>query len=267
MSIDLVKCLEKQAIEPHRPLLKQPPDDQLLYKYVKLDYFEDMLKHGYLYFNRVDSYKDSCDGDQLRLDREQNQRVGFFKSPESTAENCYDRCRSRTYACCFSLEHSSHIYNAYGRDAVCLVFHFGKLREMLNQTIGALKWQYGNGSSPASSGVFPNIFFINYGIVEYTDFSEDRLNTEYLPNPIQYTYLKDKKFEAEQELRISLSTLGIPSPVIGDSPMIFPKSFCLEFSFREAVSSGVITHMECEGPNDFSKIEKSLRACNIDVRL
>jgi hypothetical protein len=49
----------------------------------------------------------------------------------------FDLSRSRTYACCFSLENFDYIWNAYGKsdNSVWVVFEFGKLKQMLNPTM------------------------------------------------------------------------------------------------------------------------------------
>jgi hypothetical protein len=63
--------------------------------------------------------------------------MSFEKAPEFTAERYYDTARARTYACCFSMEHSAYLWENYApdRDAVCLVFDFEKLRRRLNATV------------------------------------------------------------------------------------------------------------------------------------
>jgi hypothetical protein len=49
--------LERGNVEPHGPLLKQPPEDQLLYKIMKAGDLVRSVEHGYLHFHRVDSYR------------------------------------------------------------------------------------------------------------------------------------------------------------------------------------------------------------------
>ena len=54
------------------------------------------------------------------------------------------------------------------------------------------------------------IFSLNYGLVNYVHCGTHRTNKEYLSNPIIYTYIKDAaRFSEENELRISLSAIGI----------------------------------------------------------
>jgi hypothetical protein len=68
-----------------------------------------------------------------------------------------------------------------------------------------------------------------------------KANTEHLPNPIKYVYLKDKKFSNEKELRISLAAIGIGQFMLKDGSTIkFPDSLQLFFDFREAIASGTI---------------------------
>ena len=50
-------------IEPHAPLLRLPPEGQLLYKVMTAENLLRSIKGGYLHFNRVDSYTDLSNGD------------------------------------------------------------------------------------------------------------------------------------------------------------------------------------------------------------
>jgi hypothetical protein len=82
-------------IEPHGPLLRLPLDGQLLYKIMTVGHF-----------NRVDSYTDLSNGDphdgqQLPSNRTGNEMSRFAKAPDFSGADYYDRCRARTYACCF----------------------------------------------------------------------------------------------------------------------------------------------------------------------
>jgi hypothetical protein len=134
------------GVEPHFQLLKQPD-----------------LHKNYLHFQRVDTYQDDTfDGEQLPSDKELNQKLAFEKSPSFTVATYYDTSRSRTYACCFSLENSSYIWTEYGKggNVLGLAFEFGKLRQMLNQTIDS-----GNSVLMCGDNVCKQIFSINYGIV------------------------------------------------------------------------------------------------------
>ncbi|ARB91238.1 hypothetical protein [Legionella longbeachae] len=139
----------------------------------------------YLYFNRVDNYKDFkgadlSDGEQLSNDRAVNANGIFENDPTYTAEKYYDTARSRTYACCFSLENSDFIWRNYGKHGkkgkVCLVFIFLKLREQLNQIFKSGKILIGGKS-------IKQIFDINYGIIKYIKKSEI-ISTE-SRNPIE----------------------------------------------------------------------------------
>jgi hypothetical protein len=62
-----------ELIEPHAPLLRQPPAGQLLYKVMSVENCIRSIEGDYLHFNRVDSYKDFSgaddhDGEQLMND-------------------------------------------------------------------------------------------------------------------------------------------------------------------------------------------------------
>lgn len=201
------------GVEPHAPLLRIPAADQLLFKIMTVENLSSSIESEYLHFNRVDKYGDFLradphDGKQLPADRHVNAGASFEKAPEFAAADYYDQSRARTYACCFSLENSEFIWREYAnnsqRGKVCVVFNFGKLRQTLNRTLrpGHAALDYG--------GVRCHQFFaLNYGMVDYVEWARHRANEARLINPILYTYMKDVKFSAEKELRISLSTIGM----------------------------------------------------------
>jgi hypothetical protein len=197
------------------------------------------IEGGYLHFNRVDSYKDfpdadRHDGEQLPGDRAGNAAATFEKAPGFSAAHCYDRSRSRTYAFCAALEDTDHVWTYGGgtaRGNVGLVFDFDKLRDTLNRKL------LSGGAALEFNGVrCRQIFDLNYGIVDYVDWASHRANESRLPNPIMYTYMKDRAlFAEERELRISLSALGIGKFVLDDRTEIaFPQHLHLDFDFRAA---------------------------------
>ena len=125
------------SIEPHALLLRIPPDDQLLYKIMTVENLLRSVVGNYLYFNRVDNYSDFSkadenDGRQLLMDQPLSAKAMFQKAPDFSAADYYDQCRSRTYACSFSVENSKYIWENYGNGSekgkVCVIFEFGKLR-------------------------------------------------------------------------------------------------------------------------------------------
>ena len=251
------------AVEPHAPLLQQPDDDQLLYKVMTVENFESSVLGRYLHFQRVDSYRDfpgadGADGEQLPSDRPGNSASRFMSRPEHTAENYYDRARSRTYASCFSLANSEHIWSEYGKSPgsagkICVVFHFGKMRSALNRFLK---------NATAESGFMygdircAQIFSINYGIVDYRDRDFHRLNAEKLPNPIEYVYLKDTSFADETELRISLSAIGTGEFALDDGTFIaFPPSMRVDFDFHAACAAGIIEQVEVRDPAIHSRVQ------------
>lgn len=228
-------------IEPHALLLRAPREKQLLYKIMTIENLIRSILGEYLYFNRVDSYKDlknadPNDGEQLPLERIINER----KDPSFSGANYYDRARSRTYACCFSLENSDFIWRNYGKGGkkgkVCLVFDFGKLRATLNQSLQAsnVHFQY-NGHQ------YNQIFDINYGLVDYVRRDKVQSDFKYLRNPIEYTYIKDKRHKNDNELRISLSAPGWGYFKLNDGALIvFPSSLFMAFDFRTAINNKTI---------------------------
>ncbi|HQS57208.1 MAG TPA: DUF2971 domain-containing protein [Gallionellaceae bacterium] len=234
------------TVEAHAHLLSIPSDTQLLYKIISVENLLRSIVGNYLYFNRVDSYidfpgADHHDGRQLPQDQESNSLSRFEKAPDFSAANYYDQSRARTYACCFSLENSDFIWNNYAngseRGKVCVVFEFGKLRNTLNQIL-----QPGNAVLNYNGNQCHQIFSVNYGTVGYVNRETHQANTQYLPNPIIYTYLKDKeKFSEEKEFRISLSTIGIGQFALSDgSTMQLPLGLELAFDLKAAIADGTI---------------------------
>lgn len=260
------------SIEPHAALLERPPDDQQLYKVMR---FEDLLSSisgAYLHFNRVDSYKDfdgadHWDGQQLPQDQQGNAAAAFLKAPNFTAADYYDQCRARTYACCFSVENSDYIWRNYGnggeKGKVCVVFEFGKLRKTLNTTLGA-----GNSALEYDGLRCHQIFSVNYGLVEYVERETHRENAIQLPNPIKYTYLKEKtRFGEEKELRISLSAIGMGHFVLNDGrAMPFPAHLHTAFDFRAAIADGTIGEILCAPDCDSGFIRSELQRLGIEAK-
>ncbi len=242
-------------IEPHAPLLRAPPERQLLYKVMKAEHLIASIAGGYLHFNRVDRYRDfpgadPHDGEQLLEDLAANQAAAFTSERHWTLADYYEQARARTYACCFSLENSDHIWANYAQDAVhgkvCVVFDFAKLRQRLNATF-----------STGARLVLPNqetvdqIFTVNYGVIDYVDRAVFRANHEFMQNPIVYTFLKDAEFAPDRELRIALSALGIGKFVLRDrSELQFSDNLHLGFDFRGAIGDGTISEILAEPGGD-----------------
>jgi hypothetical protein len=243
-----VPALPLAFVEPHRFLLRQPEPGARLFKVVKVRYLIDMLRNNYLHFQRVDAYTDDrSDGEQLPLDRSVGAGISFKKAPAYTLEKYYDTARARTYACCFSLEHSVYLWEHYApdRDAVCLVFDFEKLRQRLNVSMQATLDN--DGLLLHGENRFKQIFSINYGIVDYVDRATHALHPVRVANPIQFTFLKDKgRYANEKELRVTLSAIGIGQfAMTNGATMEFPPSLQMGFGFRDAFSAGAITEILC----------------------
>lgn len=158
-------------IESHAPLLNMPPGDQLLYKMMTAENLLRSIDGNYLHFNRVDSYvdfpgADPFDGKQPPKDHQISAGAKFEKAPDFSAADYYNQSRSRTYACCYSLENSEFIWENYANNSpigkVCIVFNFGKLRKCLNNTL-----QSNNAALVYNGNQCRQIFSLNYGIVEY----------------------------------------------------------------------------------------------------
>jgi hypothetical protein len=238
------------TVEPHGPLLSVPPQGQLLYKIMTVENLSRSIAGAYLHFNRVDSYSDfpdadPHDGQQLPRDQQGNATARFAKKPEFSVAGYYDQSRSRTYACCFSLENSDFIWASYANGSqkgkVCIVFEFGKLRAAINETLQAQGTELDYNGNRCRQ-----IFSVNYGIMEYVDWNVHQANAERLPNPIKYTYLKDSRFCNDRELRVSLSTLGLGQFALNDgSRMSFPVSLQMIFDFKAAIADGTIRQILC----------------------
>jgi hypothetical protein len=261
--------LEHGNVEPHAPLLKQPPHDQQLFKFIKPDNFVRAAVNSYLHFQRVDSYvdfpgADVRDGEQPARDRVTNAGVLFEGAGSYSVADYYDTCRARTYACSFSLRNLPHMWERYGE--ICVVFDFGKLKSTLNQTIGGLP---GQSALRVGDMKCRQIFHINYGLVDYVDTSAVQTNTERLPNPIMYAYMKARgEFSDESELRITLATLGIGNFALADNTFInFPPSIRLQFDFRAAYADGTIVRLMCRDAVAARYLAKELAAANILINL
>lgn len=228
---------------------------------------------NYLHFNRVDSYADLSvsnpladinDGRQLSKDEAVNSRIRFEKAPDFTAADYYNKSRSRTYACCFSMENSTYIWEHYGNGStkgkVCLVFEFSKLRATLNET-----FLPGNAVLECNGMQCHQIFSINYGIIDYVDWDVHEANEERLSNPITYTYLKDKtKFSEENEFRISLSAIGMGEFALKDgSNLNFSASLHVPFPFKTAIGDGTLRPMLCAHDTDIDFLYAELNKLHI----
>ncbi|MDQ6987995.1 MAG: hypothetical protein Q9M25_09350 [Mariprofundaceae bacterium] len=91
---------------------------------------------------------------------------------------------------------------------------------------------------------------------------------EHLPNPIRYTYLKDKeKFSEEKELRISLSAIGIGQFALKDGSMMqFPSSLQLAFDFKAAIADGTIRQILYAPNSDSNFLQAELGKLGIVLK-
>lgn len=234
------------SVEPRAGLLSRPDDCQRLYKVMTVENFLRSVEQKYLHFNRVDSYRDfpgadPNDGEQTPADRQQNGRIQFHRSTSSAADY-YDLSRQRTYACCFSLQNSPELWGAYGsgpsRGKVCVVFNLGGLRKQINGIIAGPSVLQANGHN------LHQIFSVDYGRVEYVDWSGHLEGKDHLPNPARYTFLKDIRFESEKEFRVSLSALGVGQFRSRHLGIIdFPNALQLSFDFLRAISEQTVERL------------------------
>ncbi len=246
---------EKKA-ETHSHLLTYPDENTILYKTIPAGYLFDMLEKKYLYFNRVDTYQDDKkDSDQTSLEKDRNRTISFEKKSNYTAENMYEKYRKESYACCFSLNYPTieHL-NKYGEESpVVAVFHFGKLKKLLNETFINRPMKIGNALLhdfiQCSNSFEAQFYYLNYGLVKYGNFDSDYVSTTTIPNPIEYAFFKDDKYNkppiSENELRILISfNSGLGIPAINGSPMLFSDCIQFEFDWGMASKSGALVRFE-----------------------
>ena len=105
----------------------------------------------------------------------------------------------------------------------------------------------------------------NYGLIEYVDWNGYQANTKHLANPIIYTYLKDNKYQAEQELRISLSTFGMGKFVLQGEEINFPRALPVAFNFKTAIANGIIHKIEHSPDCDATFFIAELQKLGIDL--
>lgn len=263
--------LEHGNVEPHLPLLKQPPETQELVKIMGVGHFLSSIREHYLHFQRVDSYKDfvaadADDGAQPLRDRATNAAIPF--GPVRSVADYYDYCRARTYAYSLSLQNTPLIWDRYGPGdpvgKVGIVFNFGKLRQTLNRTIGN---EPGRSALMVGDVRCKQVFYINYGLVEYVDKADVHLSSDRLPNPVIYSYLKDRAiYSGENEFRITLATLGIGGFALANgSEIVFPRSMRLDFDFHAALGSGAILRILVENDGVRSRLAKELATLRIST--
>lgn len=245
----------------------------MLYKMMTVENLLRSIRNSYLHFNRVDSYSDfpgadANDGRQLPKDLPGNATAKFDSNPSFSAADYFNTSRARTYTCCFSLENSDFIWKNYAsgsaKGKVCLVFDFAKLRSVINASM-----RPGNSALEHCGIKCHRIFSVNYGIVEYVAWDDHQANSDYIANPIKYTYLKSAEYCDEKELRISLSAFGLGKFVLQDgSEMAFPSGLQMGFDFSAAFSDGTIPEIlyaaDCDSDFLRSEMEKIRTSPRVD---
>ncbi|HHU0004473.1 TPA: hypothetical protein ACT9MX_003047 [Legionella pneumophila] len=234
-------------IEPHTHLLNPLPNNRCLYKITNIDYLLNSILGNYLYFNNVSSYSDFQladinDGAQLPLERPINASSSFETDPKFTMEHYYDNSRSRTYASCFSIQNSEHIWENYGNHnstaKVGIIFDYTKLKTMLNAVMLSSNTRLLTNNIPCIQ-----FFSINYGMIKYVNWQEAKNESEFLRNPIEYAYIKDLAFQEENEFRITLSALGLGNFTLNNGEVLnFTQrpSLHLYFNYLAAAANGTI---------------------------
>jgi len=235
-----IKNVPRGLFFPNEVQLDQPNAHVLLYKIVNIDDFIDMIKNNYLYFKRVDTYRDDCrdsdipDHDQPIAEKE------YFQDSNHNLLNYYRNFRERSYACCFTLKHTPYIWRHYGsnnKDAICIVFNYNKFLQYIRN----------NGLQVTLNNKRYSFFNLNGGLVKYGSLINESLiknNNSYLTNPIHHIYFKDVKYKNEHEYRLSLSfPIGGYVNIIdkdNKKSLDFPNSVKFEFDFTLADTFKVI---------------------------
>lgn len=231
-------------IEPHAPLLDHPADDQLLLKIMSIDNFRRSLLGGYLYFNRVDCYDDDPrDGDISPRDRAFGRQQSFAAAPDWSMADYYDQCRSRSYACCFSMENSPAMWRAYGgpgdqASKIGLQISFGTLRRLMNDAVRAAL-----DANPGQAPRWRQLLSVNYGRVQYGDWAKIQLTQRHFPNPVAPLFWKDgQRFAYGKELRVSLSAPGFGQFRAAEGQdFTFPSGLAYPFDLRASIESREMT--------------------------
>ena len=104
--------------------------------------------------------------------------------------------------------------------------------------------------------------------MEYVDWNSHQTNIERAANPIQYTYLKDRKgFAEENEFRISLSALGIGHFILNDKRLMqFHTSLQMGFSFHTAIIDQTIQQILTLPETDPDYLKSELDKLDIQSR-
>ncbi|APF03543.1 TPA: DUF2971 domain-containing protein [Legionella pneumophila] len=249
-------------IEPHKHILKKPHGNKDIYKIIPGSYFLDMIKQKYLYFRRVDTYSDDLNDSALpNKDRILSQQSKFQYAPNISMSDYYDKCRSKSYACCFTTQISNYIWRHYcdnDPNAICIVFKSGQLIKYLNSTLS-------NSRLIINERVHHDFFWINYGLVKYIDY-DDQYLLELLPNPTEYLYIKNRKYSKEKEFRISLSCLQYGHYVLPNGEELqFPESIKLEFDFTKKVVKRL--EIRSNHNNNFIREIKQALGNNINIKI
>ena len=211
------------------PKFDQPNKNSYLYKVITKSCYEDMLKNNYLYFNRVDQYEDDKrDSDRPDKDKNISQQVTFDKNKNVTLDDCYNRSRSKIYACCFSQKITEELWKTYGKEdytkSVCLVIKSENLIRFTDDVISKkheISDQHGN--------TFTIPLCYNHGLVTYCDYRNDQVTKKHLPNLVKFAFFKDKKkFSSEKEFRIILyPQYALLEHTIKGDKLKFPKGILL----------------------------------------
>lgn len=113
--------------------------------------------------------------------------------------------------------------------------------------------------------VLPQVTDINHGMVTYVDRTDHRANEVHLPNPIVYSYLKDRRFGEENELRVTLSASGAFAAYgFSDARRVdFPSGLQLPFDFRKAMDRLAIVKIRTDPAKDPQPLLSELKQRSI----
>lgn len=175
------------------PLLTTPPEDTVLWRYMSLTRFMNLLEHKKLWFSRLDKFEDPLEGTFTDVELEHLRNLPVVPSPrgpEPVGESylrLMELGRVSHYASCWreGKHESMAMWDIFGKLGVSVA---------IKSDIGRLKAAVGS----CEKGVF-------LGRVNYLPWEE---MATYPNNAILQCFRKDRSYDHEAEVRAVISALG-----------------------------------------------------------
>lgn len=162
-----------------------------IWRYLKYDFFEFLLKEGKLWFSRVDRFDDKFEG--------------WYPETDEYRHAIFEMYKSHTYANCWHKKnHESFLmWEVYGNDinnkGIAIQSTFQRLKKSLE---GELKLEQ----------------YINE--VEYIDLDND--NADLKNNTIMPFFRKSKEYDDEHEIRALIQTIDQKEWSLHDEKILIP---------------------------------------------